>query len=230
MRFVLLVEGDTEDETLKGFFGRWFDKKVQQGLLKQNPGIRIVNLKNGPAVIRDTPGKVNFYLNGPDKDKIIAVIALLDLYGIPPNFYSSQPEVANAAAQQRYSWAKNYIESNVKAQSPNLYAKFRQFFAVHEVEAWLLSDPANPKFPNEVKKILKARRGIAQPETVNFNHHPAVVLNEAYLRATRRRYNKLVNGKELFEALDPDIAYNKCPHLKEMLDEMLKLAKAAGLG
>jgi len=44
-----------------------------------------------------------------------------------------------------------------------------------------------------------------------------------------RSYKKVTYGKELFDQLSPEIAVQKCPRLKEMLDEMLKLAKTAGL-
>jgi hypothetical protein len=56
---------------------------------------------------------------------------------------------------------------------------------------------------------------------------PAKRLNDIYNRQTRRRYKKVVYGKNLFAKLDPDVAYTKCPRLKEFLDAMLKLAKAA---
>jgi hypothetical protein len=35
----------------------------------------------------------------------------------------------------------------------------------------------------------------------------------------------VVNGKELFGKLNPDVAYQNCPKLKELLDKMLELAK-----
>jgi uroporphyrinogen-III decarboxylase len=44
----------------------------------------------------------------------------------------------------------------------------------------------------------------------------------------KRTYKKVVNGKELFGKLDPDVAYQKCPKLKEMLDKMLELSAKAG--
>ncbi|MHB1425063.1 MAG: hypothetical protein ACYC3I_17975 [Gemmataceae bacterium] len=40
---------------------------------------------------------------------------------------------------------------------------------------------------------------------------------------------KTTYGKQLFSKLDPLVAVSKCPYLKAMLDEMLLLAKAAGL-
>ncbi len=38
-----------------------------------------------------------------------------------------------------------------------------------------------------------------------------------------------VDGAILFHKLNPEEAYHRCPHLKEMLDEMLVLAQASGL-
>ncbi|QFY41853.1 DUF4276 family protein [Candidatus Methylospira mobilis] len=69
------------------------------------------------------------HLNGPRKDEIIAIISLLDFYG--PTFYP----VHLTGYEARYDWAKQYIEKKVGQP------KFFQFFAVHEVEAWLLSNP-----------------------------------------------------------------------------------------
>jgi len=45
----------------------------------------------------------------------------------------------------------------------------------------------------------------------------------------KQNYKKVTDGKDLFARLDPAIAINKCPYLKTMLEEMLTLAKAAGL-
>jgi hypothetical protein len=44
-----------------------------------------------------------------------------------------------------------------------------------------------------------------------------------------RHYKKRVHGADLFAKLDPEVAYGKCPHLKMMLDEMLRLAEEAGI-
>jgi len=43
------------------------------------------------------------------------------------------------------------------------------------------------------------------------------------------RRKLVTHGSELFRKLEPDLAYKKCPRLEELLDEMLKLAKEAGL-
>ena len=102
---------------------------------------------------------------------------------------------------------------------------FRQFFAVHETEAWLLS--ASGIFPPEVKKALPPK--IATPEAVNFDLPPAKLLDKLYKEKLKRSYKKVTDGAELFAQLDPVTAYNRCPYLKLMLDDMLLLAQEAGL-
>jgi hypothetical protein len=43
------------------------------------------------------------------------------------------------------------------------------------------------------------------------------------------KYKKVTHGKEFFDKLDPEVAYQKCSRLKDLLDDMLKMAKEAGL-
>jgi len=100
------------------------------------------------------------------------------------------------------------------------HPKFHQFFAVHETEAWLLSEPKI--FPTAVKSALPA--GTALPESVNFDEPPAKLLDRLYRSKLKQTYKKTTHGKQLFDKLDPVQAYAKCPRLKEMLDEMLEMA------
>jgi len=65
---------------------------------------------------------------------------------------------------------------------------------------------------------------------VNFDEPPGCLLNRLYEQATRKKYKKVVYGGQLFKKLDPAIAYERCPELKALLDEMLSLAKEAGMG
>lgn len=89
-------------------------------------------------------------LSGPAGADIIAAIGLLDLYG--PTFYP--PGVLSA--DDRVAWARKTLESRVA--NP----RFRQHFAVHELEAWLLADPM--VLPREVRTGLPGK--CTQPETV----------------------------------------------------------------
>lgn len=206
MKFILFVEGYTENKALPQFLKKWLDPRLA------NPvGIKTVRFEGWQELIKDAPLKARMHLDGPDKNEIIAVISLLDLYG--PTFYPSKLKKSN----ERYDWAKKHIEEKVNQP------KFFQFFAVHEVEAWLLSEPNI--FPVGVREAFPTK--INHPETVNFNEPPAKLLERLYPLHVRRSYKKVVNGKGLFGKLDPTVAYKKCPKLKELLDKMLELAKGS---
>ena len=207
MKFVLFVEGHTEDKALPKFLKSWLDPKLEKPVR-----IKTVRFDGWSELVKDTPLKAKMHLNGPDRNDIIAVIALIDLYG--PTFYPNNMKNAD----ERYDWAKKALEKKVD------HSKFFQFFAAHETEAWLLADPN--LFPTEVKKVFPAK--IANPETVNFDEPPAKLLEKLYSLKTAHNYKKVTNGKELFGRLDPNVAYGKCPRLKELLDKMLELAEAAG--
>ena len=157
--------------------------------------------------------KARLYLNGPDNQDIIAVISLLDLYG--PDIYRSDVRTA----QDRYTWAKAEMERKVD------HPKFHQFFAVHETEAWLLSEPEI--FPVAVKNALPA--GTASPESVNFDEPPAKLLDRLYRSKLKQTYKKTTHGKQLFDKLDPALAYAKCPRLKETLDELVEMAGGSSI-
>lgn len=206
MKFILFVEGDTE-AAIPPFLKRWLDDRLHIKV-----GIKLVKFEGWPQQWREMPKKAQKYLQGPDKEEIIAVISLMDLYG-PQIFPENKTTVA-----ERYEWAKQ--ESEGRIASP----KFRQFFAVHETEAWLLSQP--DIFPVDIQKSFPAK--VQQPEKVNFDEPPAKLLNKLY-KLNNRSYRKVTDGLNLFQKLDPQIAYGQCPYLRQMLDEMLKLAKEAGL-
>jgi len=204
MKFVLFIEGHTEKKALPQFFKKWLDPRLAKPV-----GIKTVRFEGWQELVKDAPKKALMHLNGSEQRDVIAVIALIDLYG--PTFYPADKQTS----KDRYDWAKAHLEKKVN------HSKFRQFFAVHETEAWLLSNPE--LFPAEIKKALHT---IAQhPETINFDEHPAKLLNRLYKGA----YKKVTHGSELFSKLDPTLAYKKCPRLKELFDEMLKLAKDADL-
>ncbi len=207
MKFVLFVEGHTEQKAVPGFLKRWLDPQ-----LTQRVGILPIRFEGCNEFIKKIGSRAQMHLDGPDGTDIIAAIGLLDLYGATflPHHLSS--------SQERHDWAVKQIEKDVNRP------RFRMFFAVHELEAWILTEPQ--LLPSAVRNTLPSKA--AQPEPVNFSGPPAKLLNRLYNSATGKNYKKLVYGKDLFERLNPTVACEKCPHLKSMLDEMLKLAKESG--
>ena len=212
MKFVLLVESETEQKVLPSFLKRWIDPQLSQPV-----SVVASNLGGWSTVVNEAARRTHLLFSDKRQcEDIIAVIGLIDLYG-PNNsgFYPKNVETV----EDRIAWAKLRIERQVN------HEKFRQFFAVHEIEAWLLSSPGN--FPTQVRDALPAR--VQHPETVNFDSPPKKLLTRLYRERLHTTYREIVDGISLFGKLEPALAYNRCPALRNMLDEMLALAKAAGL-
>jgi hypothetical protein len=209
VKFVLLVEGFTEKETAASFLKRWLD---QQGL-RQPVGIRPVRFSGCQHFLNDVATRSRMFLSAPGAQDVIGVIGLLDLYG--PTFYPPHLQTVD----ERHQWGVTHIQKLVNQ------AQFRMFFAVHEFEAWILGD--RKVLSPEIRKGLPGRA--AQPETVNFHEPPSKLLDRLYSQNGKRGYKKVVHGRELFAKLDPSTVYENCPYLARMLDEMLNMARAAGL-
>lgn len=209
MKFILFVEGDAEKTVLPKFLSRWLNPK-----LNRRVGFTPVRFGGCGDYLSGFAKKAVIRLNGPSREEIIAVVGLLDLYGLPGNFYP--PHLTEA--KERYEWAKQELQSRVG------HEKFLQFFAVHELEAWLLSNPE--LFPREVRNAFPG--SVANPESVNFNQPPGKLLDRLFREKLKRNYKKTVDGDDLFNKLDPEVAHQKCPRLREMFEEMLRLAKDSG--
>jgi hypothetical protein len=207
-RIALFVEGHTEFDCLPKFLQRWLAPKVG-GRIEFIP----VRMDGAGHFRKEIPQKVRLQFAPPEGDGIVGAIGLLDLYGYP----NLPDQLASVA--EKYDWAKAQMEQRVADQ------RFKQHFAVHELEAWLLANPDG--FPREVSG--KFPPSVSRPEDVNFDEPPAKLLERLYWEAMTRHYRKRVDGRALFANLDPDVAYQRCPYLARMLDDMLALAKAAGL-
>lgn len=202
MKFILLVEGETERKALPDFIRRWFKNK-----LPKRVGIKPYVVDN----IQDLQKKAEYFINGPKADDYICIIGLLDLYAL---------EGSSKEGKTIEELYKSETARIAKGINPG---KFRIFFAVHELEAWLVSQPAI--FPGEVSRSLPSN--INDPETIDFDEPPAKLLKRLYWEKLKQKYKKTIDGSALFAKLDPETAYSKCPYLSQMLDEMLELAKAA---
>jgi len=209
MRFLLFVEGHTEKQGVGAFIRRWLGDR-----LPSKVGVSVVNLRGNRRFAEDIRREVHHHLSGGDAAEIIAAIGLLDLY------QAADWPKRQRSVRERYEWAAELYEKRVA------HEKFRMFFAVHETEAWLLSDAGI--FPREVARRLKPH-WVAAPEKVDFSHPPASRLHSCYRFALRRQYRKATDGPNLLARLDPATAYEKCPYLKRMLDEMLAMAGETGL-
>jgi hypothetical protein len=210
VRFILFVEGHTERSGIDKFLKRYLDPPR----LKERVGITCIRFGGWSDLVKDLKKIARLHLNDPKhRDQTIGLAALLDLYG--PYVYPADRKTAI----QRVSWAKKHFENEVD------HPRFRMFFAVHEVEAWFLSDPS--LFPDKVRQAIRSKA--RNPEDVNFTHPPKALLKKLYREKMKREYKEVTQGHEFFSRLDPATAAAACPNLRAMLDEMVSLAKEAGL-
>jgi len=207
MKFVLFVEGHTERKAVPILLKQWLDERLNQKI-----GIKPVRFDGWSELVKDLPVKTRLYLHGPASEDTIAVIGLLDLYG--PTFYPPRLVLP----QERIEWGTRYLQERANDE------RFRMFFAVHELEAWLLSDPT--LFPVQVQRALPA--SVQRPETVDFETPPKKLLASLYWAKQKKHYRELVDGGDLFSKLKPAKVYEKCPYFAHMLDEMVALARDAG--
>jgi hypothetical protein len=207
-RIALFVEGDTERgdarrRTLPNFFHRWLDPQLGR---TSRVGIKAVRFQGASNYLDDIAQNVGLY---PDNNRANVVFGLVDLYGLPPDRIdlSRCPTV-----REKIDAARMYIRGLVSRRHQD---RFRQHFAVHEIEAWLLAYPE--QWPENVRSQLKKR----PPEQVNFNEPPAKFLN----RLLYGRYKKTTTAMNLFPKVDPQVAIDRCPYLKILAEDLLRVAK-----
>ncbi len=197
MRLLLYVEGNTE-KSLPGFFSRWLQPRLHNSVQ-----IKPVNFRGAGKYRREFAERARRDLQSPH---VIGVVGVLDFYG------SGLP-YPQGSIEDKYIWAKEHLERQVGEPG------FRQHFAVHETEAWLFSEPSI--FRQEIRRALPK---IIQPESVNSVRPPSFVLKDLYRTKLSRTYGKSIEGSSLFGKLSPETAYERCPHLKLLLDDVLALA------
>lgn len=201
-RIALFVEGDSE-RALPQFFHKWLNSKLPN---MSSVGIHAVKFQGVSEFLYDLPTKIDLYLT---ERKANFVVGLVDLYGIPSNQINLSNHRTTAA---KVVAARKHVRGLV---APKFRDRFRQHFAVHEVEAWLLAYPH--EWPTHVRNQIQKR----PPEQVNFNEPPAKLLK----RLLGTRYKKTVYAKKLFPKVDPQIAIAKCPFLKLLADDLLRIAR-----
>ncbi len=205
MKFLLFVEGRTEKRSIADFIKGWLDRKLNSPV-----GISVIQFKGFGEYLKEIKERVELHLSSKNQQQIIAALGLLDLYG--PTIFP-----AELSFSQRAVWGKDHIERQVNNR------RFRQHFAVHETEAWLLAH--EEILPRVVRDSLPTR--CSQPETVNLNEPPSRLLGRLYRDHLNRDYRKTIDGKNLFLKCSPEIVAAKCPHFSRLLTDMEQLAQAA---
>lgn len=199
MRIVFLVEGDSDKRAIPPFIKRFLENR---GL--GHVGCEAVESGGWAKLSASAHERARLYL---DRDASYRVVTLLDLHG--PDFLPHDKPVG-----ERISHGRQLLES--KLRDP----RYRCFFAVHELEAWLLSDPSI--LPRAIQQQIRHH-----PEEQNDNVPPKKLLKSLYRRHLNREYKETTDAVNLFLRLDPMKAASSCPNLKLLLDQVEQWALAA---
>jgi len=202
VKIILFVEGRTEKE-LPPFLKRWLDPQLPQPI-----GVQAVRFEGVNHFLENVSIKANLHLASKDT---VAVFGLLDLYGLKLDY----PK--HADHEQKIAFARNNIAKRLDAANR---PRFRQHFAVHETEAWLLSDP-------RLFSAVTLPASCARPEEVDFDEPPSKLLDRLFSQSGGHGYKKVTMIRNLLPKLDPMLVYQKCLNFKLMMDEMLDVARKA---
>lgn len=200
MKIVLFVEGHTEQLAVAAFIKKYVDARVEQ-----KARVTPVRFKGWADYWDNIEKRAELHLSGRNSASVACGIGLLDLYG--PDKYPQDVK----GIQSRYDWAKSEIETRVSNE------KFRQHFAVHELEAWLLSDPSI--HPRNMRREIG--RYEHDPESKNFDEPPGQFLRRVY-RAGGQRFKKTIDGADLFSKLSPERVYDRCTGFRRLVDDILQ--------
>jgi len=211
LKFILFVEGETERIAVPDLMQRWFSARLGNKI-----GVSPRNLNGWPNFLKDIGEQVKEHHASPKGEKIIACVGLLDLYG--PQHQDFFPKHAKTR-DERYAAGVKKIEHLVD------HPKFHMFFAVHETEAWLLAQPS--VFDTNITNALTAKA--KDPESVNFDTPPSILLGNLFRKENKKKkYKKVIEAKNRFPKIDPNVVYARCPYFKHMMDKLLDLAQKAG--
>ncbi len=213
MKIQLFVEGDVEQKVLPGFLRRWL---LHRGIKELPEFPTPHNFHGCGSLLKEIGKSAAGFLGRSDADEPVAAIGIADLKDpIDHSFFPANVTTVG----DRYDYGVSRIQEQVGDP------RFRMYFSVHELEAWLLAQPA--LLPPEIQPALDEIA--ADPEEVNFDEPPGRLLERLFREAVNRRelrhpYRKMKHGVRFFRQLDPEIAYGKCPYLSRMLDDVLALA------
>ena len=203
---VVLVEGNSE---------KWLDDFIHQLLtrkLPDAPQVQTVNMGGKDSYLKEVAARVQRYAA---QEIALAMFGLLDLYRFADNLkgfdYSPNSTVAEKVGQ-----AREHVVSKI---APQFRSQFHQHFAVHEFEAYLLSDP-------KVFNSIDISDLTDEPEAVNFDSPPSRRLIQRY-EAIGREYRKQTMARFLLPKVDPTLVYEKCLYFRAMIDEMIETVSQA---
>lgn len=152
--------------------------------------------------------------NSFKKPGVLAVFALIDLKGASVDYPT---DITSYIDKARF--VKDYLKGFLSGLSES--DKFYPHVAVHDIETWILADR------DAVAKYFRSSTIPYQadcPEAIDFNRPPSYILGDLF-KSNGLVYIKTVRGPELFKTVNFNIINDRCPHLRDFIDDLKRVAK-----
>lgn len=200
-RVVILCEGPSDEEILKVLFQK------EKALAHVTPWLQPLEKKFKEKEIRSR------VCNSLKTTGVLAAFALVDLKGTSVNYPASSTSYIDKA---------RFVKEHLKGFLSGLSEadRFYPHVAVHDIETWILADRGAV---TNYFRISTVPYLADCPEAIDFNRPPSYILGDLF-KSNGLVYRKTVHGPELFSTVDFDIVYNKCPHFKDFVDDLIKVA------
>ena len=155
------------------------------------------------------------------RDSNAWITTLLDFYGLPRDFPGLQHVSASINAQNKVIALQEQFAAKISHQ------KFIPFLVLHELEAWLFSDPDRVEEHFGQESLGRKLRDVVQraggPELINQDKdtHP-----KERLRKQVSTYKETTDGPTLLEKIGIEAVRAACPHFAGWLNRLEKLGGA----
>ena len=202
-RIIILCEGDTEENAIRYFVWRQWQKDGFGEI-----GLPTINLRAQFEKVS------RFTQNNAKKEEVLAVFTLIDLYGMNRVRHSKDDDLPHKVARVQ-RWLQKGLSAKIRQ-------KFHPHVSVHEVEAWLLADG------HCLARRLKDKNIEPDPqaEQRNFENPPSSRLKSLFKKYKREGYAKIEDGIPLFQDAEFDTVYASCSYFKAFYDDLKAVAEA----
>lgn len=215
-RLLILVEGQAEEIFVKQTLTPYL---APNGVYVEKPALLWTRRKPEGGGHRGGTvswGQIRRDLTGLLGDKDAWVTTLLDFYGLPDDCPGLETQ---GDALTRVRRVQQAMAESLR------HPRFLPFLALHELEAWIFSDPdqaeAHANQPGLADRMRQTLADVGTPEAIN--HGPATH-PKARLKTWWPSYKETSDGPNLLKKIGIETIRIRCPHADAWLSQLLDLS------
>jgi len=218
-RLLILVEGQTEEVVVKQILAPHLERCGVYIIptvvyTKHNPSGR--DSRGGAT----SWGKIRKDLLNLMRDKNAWVTALFDFYRLANDFPDLKSLKSQGSAHDKVAALQNRFSQELN------HRKFIPFLALHEIEAWLFSDPdivaghyEKNGIATELRTMVK-KSGGAELLNDTKETSPQARINKIVQKYTKKSYKKTSHGPTILKKIGVERIRTACPHFNAWLERL----------